>query len=108
MSESIGQQKEATFVVRIHPSASKPEKLYLATDLNEWNPRNADYKLKKQNDSTFTISLPLPADGFEFKFTQGTWGLTEGTLRGEPIINRRFSTQILGEHLTYYFEILGW
>lgn len=108
LSNSIGQQKEATFVVKIHPSATKPEKLYLATDLNEWNPRNSDYKLSKVNDSTFSISLPLPSDGFEFKFTQGTWGLTEGTLRGEPIINRRFSTQILGDHPVYQFEILGW
>lgn len=108
LSSGKGQQKEATFVVTIHPSASKPEKLYLATDLNEWNPRNADYKLKKVNDSTFSITLSLPADGFEFKFTQGTWGLTEGTLRGEPIINRRFSKQILGDHPIYQFQILGW
>lgn len=108
LSQSVGQQKEAIFVVKIHPSATKPDKLYIATDLNEWNPRNAEYKLKKQNDSTFIISLPLPKKGFEFKFTQGTWGLTEGTSRGEPIINRRFSTEILGEHPIYYFEILGW
>lgn len=103
----IGQAQEYIRWEVIVPTGAMPtQDLYLATDFNDWNPKDPQWKLRKWNDSTFTLEVPSQYIPFSFKFTQGTWGLTEGTERGEPIPNRRFDpTSPTG---TFHFQIVGW
>ncbi|WP_044200184.1 helix-turn-helix domain-containing protein [Dyadobacter tibetensis] len=66
------------------------ERLFLAASFNEWDPGDLRYELKKQENDTYTINLPDTLNQFEYKITQGSWALAEGTKKGEKIGNRRF------------------
>ncbi len=103
----FGQAQESVrWEVTVPKGSPAVQELYMATDFNEWNPKDVDWKLKQLNDSTFALDVPTRFIPFSFKFTQGTWGLTEGTERGEPIPNRRFDpTSREGQ---YNFHVLGW
>jgi enterochelin esterase-like enzyme len=58
-------------------SASSP--IYLAGNLNSWNPADLAWKLAPGSDGRWTIAVPHRADGrtMEFKFTRGSWELEE-------------------------------
>jgi len=99
-------QERVLWEVKVPVSSPAVDELYLATDFNEWNPKDPQWKLRKWNDSTFTLEVPSQYIPFSFKFTQGSWGRTEGTERGEPIPNRRFDPVSLVN--AYTFRVAGW
>lgn len=50
------------------------DKMFVAGNFNNWNPGNADYRLKwKENKLTVTIPIDANTSSVEFKFTCGTW-----------------------------------
>ena len=72
-----------------HPAFLTTEKrLFLAADFNNWNPSSAELELKKDENGIYSITLPDSLPYFEYKFTQGSWMLTEGGPNGVARPNR--------------------
>lgn len=85
----------------------KDQPIFIALDYNNWEPGDIKYKLNKDNDSTYKITLTNTPSVFEYKFTQGSWLFVEGTPEGESLPNRTFN---LNTQSTNQIEanILGW
>ncbi len=76
-----------------HPELLLEDKrLYIATNFNNWNPGSPDYELKKDFKGTYYIELPDTLTYFEYKFTQGSWALVEGSDKGGSRVNRVYES----------------
>jgi Glycogen recognition site of AMP-activated protein kinase len=55
--------------------AGKANEIFLAGNMNGWNPSNKDYLLKDEDgDGIYSITLPLAAGTYQYKFViDGTW-----------------------------------
>lgn len=85
--------------------ANKP--LFIALDYNKWNPGDPAYKLTKVKENEYYIDLSDAPASFEYKFTQGSWILVEGTPSGEGLPNRNFDINSAKTKLVEV-KILGW
>jgi len=69
------------FVLIVHDKtgmASPASPIYLAGNINNWNPADPNFKLSAQSDMRWRITLPKPAaETLAFKFTRGDWSLEE-------------------------------
>lgn len=81
--------------------------IYLAGDLNSWNPADPNFKLAKIEESTWQIILPEMDHGrvIQFKFTRGSWETVEKGANGEEIENRIYT---FGNGGTINPIILNW
>jgi AraC-like DNA-binding protein len=61
---------------------------YIAGNFNNWNPQHNAYKLQKQSDGTYRVTVVTDLNRLEFKFTRGTWGSVEGRASGKARANR--------------------
>lgn len=75
-------------VVKYPPLQAPDAPLYFASDINNWNPGDPNYVMKKDKNGVFYIDLPNVPPTFEYKFTQGFWTLVEGDSTGHNRINR--------------------
>ena len=72
-----------------HPDfLNEQERLFIATDFNNWDPSSADFELKKDEKGIYSITLPDTFRYFEYKFTQGSWLSAEGGPNGYARPNR--------------------
>lgn len=85
--------------------ANKP--LFVALDYNKWNPGDPAYILNKEKDNLYSIVLENVPSSFEYKFTQGSWMLVEGTPSGEGLPNRSFDINVTKSNIVKA-KILGW
>ncbi|WP_034256888.1 helix-turn-helix domain-containing protein [Adhaeribacter aquaticus] len=82
--------------------------LYIAGNFNNWNPRDESYRLRKQYDGTYRISVYSDEDPLSFKFTRGNWESVEGKKNGKPIANRNIKRgEEIGQTETKV-DIEGW
>jgi len=81
--------------------------IYIAGDLNSWNPGDAEFKLENSGDSIWQIVIPEMVHGkvILFKFTRGSWETVEKGENGEEIDNRHFT---FGNGDTIRPAILNW
>ncbi|MCB9274770.1 MAG: helix-turn-helix domain-containing protein [Lewinellaceae bacterium] len=63
--------------------------LYAVGDFNEWHPDDPRYRLKKQENGTFKVRIPLMSDTTDYKFSRGSWEAIEGQRNGRARVNRR-------------------
>ena len=101
----IGQ---VTFIINDIPDYTPTEDLiYLAGDLNGWDPGNPDFVLTKNSNEQWEITLPNEPSGttIQFKFTRGDWSTVEKGAQGEEIANREF---VYGNRDTVFVDILNW
>lgn len=99
---------QVTFIITSLPENTPPEDIiYLAGDLNGWDPGNPDYALEINSDENWMIILPQEPQGTEiqFKFTRGDWNSVEKGANGEEIPNREFT---YGNGDTNSVAILNW
>ncbi|MFK5856225.1 MAG: CBM20 domain-containing protein, partial [Bacteroidota bacterium] len=99
---------QVSFIVNSLPSYTPPDDtIYIAGNLNSWDPGNPDFALSKNENNNWIIVLPEEPDGtlIEFKFTRGDWGTVEKGATGEEIANREF---IYGNGDTVYVDVLNW
>ena len=95
-------------IIRINslPGSSVTESIYVAGNFNGWNPKDEQFKLKKEWDGKFAITFPNVAAGdYEFKFTRGGWETVETTVEGRQVANR---TLKLMSDTTLNLDIDGW
>jgi AraC-like DNA-binding protein len=68
-------------------------KIYLAGSFNNWKSDDARFLLQKNPDGkTFSLNLPDSLKSFEYKFTRGSWDMTEGNFNGKARENRKYNS----------------
>jgi AraC-like DNA-binding protein len=68
-------------------------KIYLAGSFNNWKSDDARFLFQKNADGkTFFLNLPDSLKSFEYKFTRGSWDMTEGNFNGKARENRKFNS----------------
>ncbi|QQS08748.1 MAG: alpha/beta hydrolase [Phycisphaerales bacterium] len=94
--------------------ASPSSPIYLAGNVNNWNPADPAYRLEAQSDMRWRLIMDKPAvDKMEFKFTRGSWELEElkadmsvpGNRTLDPILT---STIKPGERPTIELTVHHW
>jgi len=74
--------------VKIELTAGAPvnpdDTLYLAGSFNGWNPADPIYSFRPGS----SLNIVLPAGGFEFKLTRGSWDRSECKADGSSMANR--------------------
>ena len=69
-------------VLRHAPFKTANQRLFLATDFNNWQPGDLAYELRRSESGVYYIDLPDTLTVFKYKITQGNWGLVEGDDKG--------------------------
>jgi AraC-like DNA-binding protein len=67
------------------------QSIYMASSLNNWNPKDPQWMLRKIGKGLFSIEINEDTPDFEYKFTQGNWNIVEGTKDGSIVVNRHYS-----------------
>jgi len=105
---SMVSYAQLTLIIEEVPG-NTPEnsQIYMAANINQWNPANKDYKLSRDTMDTFVLTIDSLAEDqeLEFKFTLGTWQLVEVDQFGNNIANRMYSYSSLD---TLYLSIIAW
>ncbi len=95
-----------TVIVNRYPSFPQNERLYLASNLNNWDPSASDYAFEKmKNSDAWVLSLPRKGDRMYFKITRGSWSTVETALNGTDIDNREWD---FGLNDTAYVRVEAW
>lgn len=85
---------QVTFRLDSIPAYTPPEDfLYIAGTFNGWQPGNVNYRLTKDGQGIWWITLGMMPEGsqIQFKFTRGSWETVEKGPNGEEINNRLFT-----------------
>ncbi len=88
------------------PAATPPaDTLFVAGSFNAWNPHSAAYRLTKNPDGSYQISLPASLGAIEYKFTRGSWSTAEAGADQQPLANRKADLRQTSEVTN---EVLAW
>ncbi len=84
--------------------------IYITGNFNNWNPRDARYKMTRNEDSSYEIKIPVhetfPSQ-LEYKYTKGGWENVEIDKFGNIIKNRAADinqTRSLHDHIALFRE----
>ena len=98
---------QVTMRVRV-PAATPADSVYVAGGFNGWNPANPAYRLTREGDGEYAITLPADVRGpIEFKFALGSWERVETDSAGGGVSNRRFTIPAAGA-TTWTGSVGGW
>ena len=81
---------------------------YLAADFNNWDPGDPRFQFKKKSNGNYEVSIPDSIKIFEYKITQGTWHLVEGTIDGNVSANRKYDVKNQDSTKNHIIQVLGW
>ncbi len=99
---------QVTFIIQSLPSYTPPEAfIYIAGNFNGWNPGDVNYRLSKNAEEMWFITLGQGNQGssIQYKFTLGNWETVEKGPNGEEIDNRNF---VYGNGDTVDIFIANW
>lgn len=98
---------QLTIIVNKIPN-NTPENapIYIAGTMNNWNPGDANFRLTKNSDLTYSIKFTPSIGQIKFKFTRGSWSTVEGNGQGGFITDRVASYD--GSPKTISLSIEGW
>lgn len=92
-----------------HPEFTRRDSgLFISGSFNAWSPGDPAFKLQKNRDGIYTITLPDTLTYFEYKFTQGAWAFVEGTRDGRSIPNRLYVRDQEDNPNLVRVRIAGW
>ena len=100
----IGQVKIS--ITSLPANTEKDSKIFMASSLNNWNPNDPNFELKKDNSGNYSISLPEGSGKVEYKFTQGSWETSEADSDGNSVSNRNL--EFTGDSQNIENQILSW
>ncbi|EFM10835.1 Carbohydrate binding family 25 [Paenibacillus curdlanolyticus YK9] len=93
VTSGMPKPDSVTFVVTVPSNTPSNASIYLSSNLGSWNPGDTNYKLTKNANGTYSITLSVPAGTYiEYKFTKGTWANEEVSSSGAAIGNRTLTT----------------
>lgn len=99
---TIGQVK--IVIAELPANTPANDSVYIAGDFNNWDPGNTAYRMVKNAQGKFEISLNLSGN-IAFKFTRGSWNSVEGSQNGGEIANRTANVKA-GDSLA--LKVLSW
>ena len=80
-------------ITKIPLGTSPDAKIYLAGSFNNWKSDDTRFLFQKNPDGkTLFLNLPDSLKSFEYKFTRGSWDMTEGNFNGKARENRRYNS----------------
>lgn len=92
-----------------HPPFKTPnQRLFLASDFNNWQPGDIRYELKRDADNVYSLLLPDSLVHFKFKITQGSWILVEGDAKGNNRDDRIYDRALEVNPRLIRLKIEGW
>jgi len=95
--------KKLTIIIAELPAIELADlTVYLASDFNNWNPKNDAHQFKINKQSQLQLTLSLPINIVNFKITKGSWENVECNNSGEGINNRSLK---LNNDTTIYLKI---
>lgn len=103
-----GLAAQVTFVIDALPEYTPPDDyIYIAGDFNGWTPGDPNFRLAKNEQQKWAITLAAATQGtrIQFKFTRGSWETVEKGQSGEEIGNRLFT---YGNGSTVNIVIYNW
>ncbi len=87
--ESWEKRLSYRFIIKRLPKNTPHDAtFYISGNFNNWNPQHEGYKLQKQSDGTYRVTVMTDLNRLEFKFTRGTWSAVEGRGSGKARPNR--------------------
>lgn len=90
----ISLTAQVTFVIDSLPAYTPPEDdIYIAGDFTGWDPGDPAYRMEKNPEEKWFITLSQQPEGtvILFKFTRGDWETVEKGVYGEEIPDRQFT-----------------
>jgi len=88
------------------PAMPATDAVYLAGNFNNWNPKDEDFRLQKNEQGQFFIEIKkVEPAGYEFKFTRGSWDQGETNEKGADLPNRKAT---INSDTSIQFTIAGW
>jgi predicted alpha/beta superfamily hydrolase len=82
-------QHHVTLRVMGTPSAPANPEMYIAGSFNGWNPKNEQFKFRKDSLGVNSITLKLNPGLYEYKITRGGWDKVETSIEGKSIPNKQ-------------------
>lgn len=98
---------QITFKITESPiEAPENQKIFMASNLNNWNPNDSQFEFKKNTDGFYTLTIPSTTSKIEYKITAGSWDFSETDIDGNGIPNRILENS--GVQQTVELQIEGW
>lgn len=101
---SLNAQVKLTIQLRVDTTLGRPDKIFLAGDMNNWNPKDSSYQLVYSNGFYKSNFIFPPGKSF-FKFTRGSWSTVEKDIHGADIPNREIE---LYSDTTLFMQVDKW
>jgi AraC-like DNA-binding protein len=95
-------------VIEVPPSTPPDAALFIMGNFNEWKPADESFRLRRQVDGTYHISISTPLDKLEYKFTRGSEHSVEGKAGGGWTYNRVLLRTVARQNLDFQVRIDGW
>lgn len=106
----VGWERKPAYqfvVTELPPNTPHDAVLYITGTFNKWNPGDPRYRLVRQVDGTYRVTVESDAPYIDYKFTRGNWDSVEGRENGKARANRR-STRIETGNQDIDIHILNW
>ena len=73
---------------------SQDSTVYIAGSFNGWNPKDENYRMKREDSSHYKLEVPCFANtNYEYKYTLGGWEHVEKTSEGKETDNRKITSR---------------
>ncbi len=95
-------------VTKLPENTPKDAVLYITGTFNNWNPGDETYRLQRQADQSYRISVVSEQEKVEYKFTRGDWDNVEGQENGKARPNRVLLRSTIGQVDYIPVEIISW
>lgn len=100
-----GNTQTTLHLQSIPASTPADESLYLAGNINNWNPGHEAYCFKKDRHKQYWLTLDSISYALEFKITRGSWNTVEASTDGSFFANRSCT---LARNDTLHMSVLSW
>jgi hypothetical protein len=83
------QVSSVKLIVQVPPPQGRP--VFVAGQFNGWKAADSVYMMKKENDSTYSLVVPVYKNvKYQYKYTSGGWDRVELAFNDSGISNRSF------------------
>jgi hypothetical protein len=105
--EVIKQSPNLTIVIDKLPTIPKGSSIFLASNINNWNPANAIHRFViPPGEDNYMLTVPRQGDEIFFKLTLGSWSTVETQSNGLIDIDNR--EWVYGLDDTIHIRVAGW
>ncbi len=102
---AVSSQVNVKFVVKQRPPLHSSDSIFIAGNLNTWNPSDNRYVFIPGDPAASSFNVKLMPGSYEYKFTRGSWNKVETGKDGKDVANRTLS---ITKDTVVEVEINGW